>query len=83
MQANEAGLDLCGLAAFVILVVIIAAACAQCKHHDESEDNCSKLFHLQFSSNKNSFILSNSLAGSVIQKNTGRKRYAAGEEIHK
>ncbi len=53
VQADEADLDLCGIAALiVILVVIIAAACAQCKHHDECEDNCSKLFHLQFSSNK-------------------------------
>lgn len=51
MQENKADLERVVSVAALSLVVI-AAAGAQCKHHDQGKKQCCDLLHLRLSSNK-------------------------------
>ena len=68
MQADKADLDALGFVA----VLSLAAAGAQCEHHDEREQHRNELFHSQLSLKSSNFVFICIACAKKIQKNIGR-----------
>ena len=68
MQADKADLDALGFVA----VLGLAAAGAQCEHHDEREQHRNELFHSQLSLKSSNFVFICIACAKKIQKNIGR-----------
>ena len=69
MQADEADLDAGGV---FVAVLGLAAAGAQCEHHDEREQHRNELFHSQLSLKSSNFVFICIACAKKIQKNIGR-----------